>query len=485
MNINNFFLNKKKNFTHNYFNKFKRSHYISELKYLYNKFNHNFNLFDKKKFSICGRIFSKRIMGKSIFIDIKDLTGKIQLYITKKNFLNTYDNIIESLNFGDIIGVKGFLFLTKTEELSIKINYLKILSKNFYLFPDKKFGLIDKEICYRQRYLDLMVNDDSKKKFLIRSKVISKIREFFLSRNFLEVETPVLQLIPGGAEAKPFETYHNYLNSKMFLRISPELYLKKLIVGGLERVFEIGKNFRNEGVSTRHHPEFTTIEFYQAYANYIDLMTITEMLFKFIVKSIFNNYYFKYNNITINFLKPFEKIDFLESIIQFTGLEKKNLFNYEFLFSFLNNHKIKINKNHSIYELQFILFENMVENNLTKPTFILHHPVDVSPLAKRLEENINLTERFELYICGKEIANGFSELNDPEDQLLRFKNQIKNENNIKEIDFDFIESLRYGLPPTAGEGIGIDRLIMLFTNSNSIKDVILFPIMKKEQNINE
>lgn len=466
----------KENIRCEYYNKFKRSHFLSDLYIIYNKFKINFKIFDSKKFSVCGRIFSKRIMGKSIFIDIKDFSGKIQLYINKKN-INNY-NLISFLNLGDIVGVKGTIIFTKTKEFSLKVDFLYLLSKNYMSFPDKKFGIIDKEISYRKRYLDLLVNDISRNKFFIRFKIISKIREFFLSMNFIEVETPIIQLLPGGADAKPFETFHNYLGYKMFLRISPELYLKKLIVGGFDGVFEIGKIFRNEGFSTRHHPEFTSIEFYKAYLNYKDLMLLTENLFTFLVKSVFNSYTCNYNGINLNFSLPFKKIDFLDSIISYTNIEKNNLFNVQFLYKFCLDNNLNIEKNLNIFELQYKIFETFVEDKLIEPIFIMHHPVDISPLARKINDNINFTERFELYICGKEIANGFSELNDPFDQLERFTKQLNKDNLIKSIDYDFIEALKYGLPPTAGEGIGIDRLVMLFTNSLSIKDVILFPIMK-------
>ena len=461
----------------NYFNKFKRTHLIFKMRTLCLNGKDKSFFSNSKKFSICGRIFRKRIMGKVMFLDLKDISGSIQLYLSKKNLDLIYNKLILHLKLGDIIAAEGFLFCTKTNELSLNVLFFKILSKNFNSFPDKRFGLVDKESCYRQRYVDLMVNDDTKKRFILRSKLISKIRKFFIKDNFLEVETPIIQIISGGADAKPFETYHNYLDSKLYLRIAPELYLKRLIVGGFEKVFEIGKNFRNEGVSTRHHPEFTMIEFYQAYADYKDLMYLTEKLFKYLVNSFFSVNSFIYNNILLDFSSDFNRIDFLDSILKYSNFSRDNLFNRDFMIDVLKKHQLIVTESLSVGELQFKLFEYFVEKKLLQPTFVLHHPVDVSPLARTMENNKTMVERFELYICGREIANGFSELNDPNEQILRFSKQLLNKDK-NDIDKDFINALKYGLPPTAGEGIGIDRVVMLFANAMSIKDVILFPLMK-------
>jgi len=469
----------KKSYLCDYFNKFVRTHSISKLRYSYLNMGENFLFFEFMVFSICGRIFRKRVMGKVVFLEIKDISGKIQLYMAKREFNDDYKELVSYLNVGDIIGIRGTLFKTKTNELSLRVLYLKVLSKNFNSFPDKRFGLLDKENCYRQRYLDLMVNDETKRLFLVRSHIISKIRSFFFKRDFMEVETPVMQLIPGGAEAKPFETYHNYLNSKLYFRISPELYLKRLIVGGFEKVFEIGKSFRNEGVSTRHHPEFTTIEFYQAYSDYKELMDLTEMLLNDLSLSLFNKKSFTYNGVTLDFSVKFKRISFFDSILEYCEISKNDLIDRSFLCKLLAKHGIDVVESFSIGELQFKLFEQVVEKQLIQPTFILHHPVDVSPLARTLDCDKNFVERFEFYICGREIANGFSELNDPYEQEARFLKQLRGgENHNSNIDKDYINALRYGLPPTAGEGIGIDRLIMLFTDSSSIKDVILFPLMR-------
>lgn len=459
-----------------YFNKFKRSDTIKNIKNIF--YDKTSYYLEKKIFSLCGRIFRKRYMGKASFLELNDNTDKIQLYLSEK-FLSNYKEIISYIKMGDIIGVKGFLFKTKTNELSLKIIKIIVLSKMLKNFPDKRFGIIEKELKYRQRYLDLMVNEETKKIFIFRSNLISKIRDFFKNKNFLEVETPIIQNMPGGADAEPFKTYHNYLNSNLYFRISPELYLKKLIVGGFEKVFEIGKNFRNESVSKNHHPEFTMIEFYQAYANYQDLILLTEELFKYLILHFFKKDTITYNGIELNFSKKFDQINFFDAIFKYTNdLSTKNITDEIFLKNFLTKNKIEIENITTLEDLQCKIFDNFVEKNLTKPTFVLHYPKNISPLARSLDKNINITERFELYICNKEIANGFSELNDPFEQKQRFKKQIEKKNNNETIDEDYINALNYGLPPTAGEGIGLDRLIMLFTNSNSIKDVILFPFMR-------
>lgn len=464
--------NEKKKHLCMYNNTFNRSNLISELKSDYN------NNILNEKYKICGRIFKKRIMGKATFLELKDLSGTIQLFLSEK-ILTNYKDITNYLNLGDIIGVEGSLFETKTNELSLKIEQLIILSKNINPFPDKRFGLSDKEIRYRQRYLDLIINDETKKIFILRSKIISEIRNFFTKKNYIEVETPIMQCITGGADAKPFETYHNYLDTKLYLRISPELYLKRLIVGGLDKVFEIGKNFRNENLSNRHHPEFTTIEFYEAYSNYKYLMELTENLFNTLAKLIFNNSQFiDENNQIQDFSKEFYKINFHDAIIKYTHLTKNEINNKEILQNILKKENINMEEHLSLAKIQTKIFEHFVEKQLIKPTFILHHPVEISPLSRQCDDNPNLVERFELYINGKELANGFSELNDPIEQENRFKEQIKDKDQNIKYDEDYINALKYALPPTAGEGIGIDRLIMLLTKSTSIKDVILFPLMK-------
>lgn len=464
--------NENKKYLCAYDNTFKRSHTITELKTSYDDNDTN------KSYSICGRIFGKRLMGKASFLDIKDLSGTIQIFLSEKN-LNNYKEIITYLNLGDIIGVNGHLFKTKTNELSLNTKDITILSKNINAFPDKRFGLADKEIRYRQRYLDLIINDETKNCFIIRSKIINEIRNFFIKKNYLEVETPIIQNITGGADAKPFETYHNYMDAKLYLRISPELYLKRLIVGGFEKVFEIGKNFRNENLSNRHHPEFTTIEFYEAYSNYKDLMALTENLFENLAKLIFNSPQFiDENNQLHDFSKKFEKLNFYDAIFKYANLTEKEINNKKLLLNVLNNENIIMDDHSPLGKYQAKIFEHFAEKKLIKPTFIIHHPVDISPLSRQCNNNKDIVERFELYINGKELANGFSELNDPLEQKRRFEEQIKNKNLNMQYDEDYINALNYALPPTAGEGIGLDRLIMLFTKSTSIKDVIFFPLMK-------
>ncbi|HFL8819490.1 MAG TPA: lysine--tRNA ligase [Candidatus Azoamicus sp. OHIO2] len=463
----------------NYFNKFKRSHIIQDVINIFNKTDSYY--FSKKEFSLCGRIYRKRLMGQACFLELRDMSSKIQIYISHSN-IKDYKTIINNITLGDIIGVKGLLFTTKSNELSLKAVSFYILAKNLKSFPDKQYGLLDKELCYRHRYIDLLVNAKSKKTFLFRSELIHQIRKFFMKKKFIEVETPIMQNIIGGADAEPFKTYINCLNEDLYFRISPELYLKKLIVGGFEKVFEIGKNFRNEGLSKKHHPEFTMIEFYEAYANYTDMMNLTEQLFKYLVNTLFNNQEIFYNNTRLNFTQNFTKINFFDAIIKYCdNISFENLNNKELLLTVLIKNNIEINTNWNINDLQCKIFDIFVEKNLITPTFILHHPLGISPLSKTTDYDSNIVERFELYICGKEIANGFSELNNPYEQKLRFLEQLNNKHDKSlQLDDDYITSLEYALPPTGGEGIGIDRLTMLFTNSMSIKDVILFPLMKNK-----
>jgi len=459
-----------------YYNKFERSHLIKDLKIcFYKQTSYYFKL---KKFNICGRVFRKRVMGKASFLFLKDVSDGIQVYVSS-NYIIDYHKFISDLNIGDIIGVRGFLFVTKTNELSLKAVKIYILSTNLKTFPDKMVGLVNKEICYRYRYLDLMVNIKSKAKFLLRHKIISLIRLFFLNDNFIEVETPIMQKIAGGADAEPFKTYHNYLDSHLYFRISPELYLKKLLVGGFEKVFEIGKNFRNEGVSIKHHPEFTMIEFYCAYSNYSKLILLTEKFFSYIMSNLFNTLILKYNNHILDFSKKFIKINFIDAIVFYCkDLTLRDVYDKHKMIKFLLSNNISVDEKYDLYDLQCKIFDRFVESNLIQPTFIMHHPIAISPLSKESDILIDCAERFELYICGKEIANGFSELNDPLEQKKRFIKQLNGKDLDKYYDSDYINALEYGLPPSAGEGIGIDRLIMLFTNSQSIKDVILFPLMK-------
>lgn len=433
--------------------------------------------------SLAGRMMTRRIMGKASFIHLQDVTGRMQFYI-KRDALSEeiYDEFL-TWDLGDIIGATGILFKTKTGELTVKVNHIELLTKALRPLPDKWHGLTDHETRYRQRYLDLIVNEESRNTFLVRTKTIQAIRDFLVQRNFIEVETPMMQIIPGGAAAKPFITHHNALGLDLYMRISPELYLKRLVVGGLDRVFEINRNFRNEGLSTRHNPEFTMIEFYQAFADYLDFMDLTEVMLKEVVEKVLGTMVVDYQGITIDFSKPFARLSIKEAILKFNGgITLEDLENREKLSKILINKQLPVAKDWGVGRLQQELFENTVESKLEQPTFITQYPTETSPLARCNTNDPSFTDRAELYIAGREIANLFSELNDPEDQAARFQKQVEakdaGDEEAMHYDADYIVALEYGLPPTAGEGIGIDRLVMLLTNSPSIRDVLLFPHMR-------
>ncbi|HQZ87332.1 MAG TPA: lysine--tRNA ligase [Gammaproteobacteria bacterium] len=434
---------------------------------------------------VAGRMMTRRLMGKASFVHLQDMSGRIQLYV-KKDLLpeDIYDEF-QSWDLGDILGVEGVLFKTKTGELSIKVQQLQLLTKALRPLPDKWHGLTDHETRYRQRYLDLIANEETRKTFILRSKVIQTLRDFLTNRNFLEVETPMMQTIPGGAAAKPFITHHNALDMDLYLRVSPELYLKRLVVGGFERVFEINRNFRNEGLSTRHNPEFTMVEFYQAYADYFDLMDLTEELLKDIVQKALGTLAVTYQEKILDFSKPFERYTIKEAILHFnTDVKSADLEDRTVLTTLLKKHGIAIDKAWGLGRLQLELFDCTVESKLQQPTFITEYPTEVSPLARCNEKNPDVTDRAELFIAGREIANLFSELNDAEDQAGRFQKQVEAKESGDEeamhFDNDYVVALEHGLPPTAGEGIGIDRLVMLLTDSPSIRDVLLFPHMKAQ-----
>ena len=438
-----------------------------------------------KRVSLAGRIMLKRDMGKSAFIDIQDMSGKIQLYLHKNNLAEQYD-ALASWDLGDIIGVEGVLFRTKTNQLSVKVDKTTLLSKSLRPLPDKFHGLSDsdKEQRYRQRYLDLISSEQTRKTFQIRSQLMNGIRQFLNKAGYVEVETPMMHLLPGGALARPFATHHNALDMELFLRVAPELHLKRLVVGGIEKVYEINRNFRNEGLSTRHNPEFTMLEFYQAYADYHDLMDLTEAMLRELAETILATTQLSYQGETYDLSKPFRRLSVLDAIVEFNPQWTRNdLTELKSLQKIAE--ALKIPESESIGKLQFALFEETVEQNLKEPTFITEYPIAVSPLARRNDKNPEIADRFELYIGGRELANGFSELNDPEDQANRFKEQVKakaqGDHEAMAYDEDYITALEYGLPPTAGEGIGIDRLAMLFTDSLSIRDVILFPLMRPER----
>lgn len=433
-----------------------------------------------EEFALAGRIMTVRNFGGAIFSHIQDRSGRIQIYL-RRDRLGEQFQFFKKLDIGDIIGVKGKPFKTKTGELTIEVREFKLLAKSLRPLPEKWHGLTDVETRYRQRYLDLIVNPQVRETFRRRSLIIQSIREFLLERGFLEVETPIMQPIPGGAAAKPFKTYHNALEMELYLRIAPELYLKRLVVGGLERVFEIGKNFRNEGISTLHNPEFTMLEFYQAYSTYEDLMALTEEMLSSLAQRVCGGTKVTYQGTELDFTPPWPRIPMKEALARF-GLPEA-VEDREAALEKARELGLEVEGDESHGELINLLFEEVVQPQLLQPTFITDYPVEISPLARRKDDDPGLVERFELFIYGREIANGFTELNDPEDQRERFLAQLRKRGIEAEevfIDEDFIVALEHGMPPTAGEGIGIDRLVMLLTDSPSIRDVILFPTMRKK-----
>jgi len=433
---------------------------------------------------MAGRMMSKRVMGKASFVHIQDMSGRMQLFVQRDNLPEGHYQAFKGWDIGDIICAEGNLFKTKTGELSVKADELRILTKSLRPLPEKFHGLTDQEIRYRQRYLDLIMNQESRDTFIIRSRIVQFIRDFFNRRDFLEVETPMMQAIPGGAAARPFSTHHNALDMQLYLRIAPELYLKRLVVGGFEKVYEINRNFRNEGLSTRHNPEFTMLEFYEAYADYNDLMDTTEELLRSMAKLILGDTVISWQGDTYDFGKPFTRMTVKESILHFNPeLEVAQLENLDAARKLAASLDIPIKDSYGLGKVQIEIFEKTVEHRLKDPTFITAYPTEVSPLARRNDEDPFVTDRFEFFVGGREIANGFSELNDPEDQAERFRQQVEEkeagDDEAMHYDEDYVRALEYGLPPTAGEGIGIDRLVMLFTDSASIRDVLLFPHMRQ------
>jgi lysyl-tRNA synthetase, class II len=436
------------------------------------------------KVAIGGRLMLKRVMGKASFGTLQDATGRIQLFVTKDALGEEAYERFKHLDLGDILGAEGTLFKTKTGELSVRVSSLRLLTKSLRPLPDKFHGMSDQEQKYRQRYVDLITDEDARARFTARSKAVSSIRQFMVEHGFLEVETPMLHPIPGGANAKPFVTHHNALDQEMFLRIAPELYLKRLIVGGFERVFEINRNFRNEGVSVRHNPEFTMMEFYAAYWNHHDLMDFTEQVLRHAARAATGSAAISYAGKPVHLDQPFARLSVRDSLVAHAGLTAAEADDAAVLHARLKAAGEEPPAHWTLPELQFGLFEAVVEEQLWQPTFIIDYPVEVSPLARASDSNPAITERFELFITGREYANGFSELNDAEDQAARFQAQVANKDAGDEeamyYDADFIRALEYGMPPTGGCGIGIDRLIMLITDSPSIRDVILFPSLRKE-----
>lgn len=429
--------------------------------------------------TVAGRIMAKR----GPFLVLQDVSGRIQLYVDKKSLPEALAAEIKTWDIGDIVGALGPVHKSGKGDLYVYIESAQLLTKSLRPLPDKFHGLADTELRYRQRYVDLIMNQEVRQVFSLRSQIVNEIRHFLVERDFMEVETPMLQAIPGGATARPFITHHNALDIDMYLRIAPELYLKRLVVGGFERVFEINRNFRNEGLSTRHNPEFTMIEFYQAYADYRDLMDLTEALLRQVVERVFGQSTVPYQGETLDFAKPFARMTVLESILAYNpDLSADALAERESAAAIASAMGIEVKPSYGLGKIQIEIFEKTVEEKLMAPTFITAYPTEVSPLARRNDDDPFVTDRFEFFVAGREIANGFSELNDAEDQVERFKQQVaeKDAGDIEAMhyDADYIAALEYGLPPTAGEGIGIDRLVMLLTDSPSIRDVLLFPAMR-------
>ncbi len=433
--------------------------------------------------SLAGRIITMRDFGKAAFAHLQDATGRMQIYF-KKDLLGDQFILIKKLDIGDIIGVRGKLFRTKTQELTVEVEDFTILTKSLRPLPEKWHGLRDIETRYRQRYVDLIVNPEVREVFILKSVIIKAIRDFLESKGFIEVETPMMQPIPGGATAKPFKTHHNALGVDLFLRIAPELYLKRLLVGGYERVYELNRNFRNEGISTKHNPEFTMLEFYIAYQDYHFLMSLTEEMISTVALKILGSLQVQYENHLIDLTPPWQRIPMLEALVQ-NGVPREVLHDRKQAEAWAKEHGVSVEPGASHGRMLDEIFKEKVEPGLIQPTFIIDHPVGISPLAKRKPDNPDLVERFELFITAREIANAFSELTDPMDQKRRFASQaeakIRGDEEAHSMDEDFIRALEYGMPPAAGEGVGIDRLVMLLTNSSSIRDVILFPQLKPEQ----
>jgi len=434
---------------------------------------------------VAGRMMAMRVMGKASFCHLQDMSGRIQLYVQREAVGEALYAEFKQWDMGDILGAEGVLFKTKTGELSVKVDTVRLLTKSLRPLPDKWHGLADTETRYRQRYVDLIMNEVTRKTFQVRSEVVTFIRQFLTAKGYLEVETPMMQAIPGGATARPFITHHHTLDMQLFLRIAPELYLKRLVVGGFEKVFEINRNFRNEGLSTRHNPEFTMLEFYEAYADYRDLMNLTEDMLRALLQQVLGTTTISYQGDSYDFGQPFARFTLKESILHFNpDLTAADLDTLDRARQVAERLKIPIKSGYGLGKVQTEIFEKTVEGRLKHPTFITAYPTEVSPLARRNDQDPFVTDRFEFFVGGREIANGFSELNDAEDQAERFRKQVAEKDAGDEeamhFDADYIRALEHGMPPTAGEGIGIDRLVMLLTDSPSIRDVILFPHMRPE-----
>jgi lysyl-tRNA synthetase class 2 len=435
--------------------------------------------------SIAGRLMAKRVMGKASFAQLLDESGRMQIFVQRDTVGTEVYQEFKGWDIGDIVGAEGTIFRTKTGELSVKTDTIRLLTKSLRPLPDKFHGLGDQEIRYRQRYLDLIMNEASRETFRIRTRIVQHMRRYLDNKGFLEVETPMMHAIPGGATARPFVTHHNALDLQMFLRIAPELYLKRLVVGGFEKVYEINRNFRNEGVSTRHNPEFTMLEFYEAYADYHDLMDRTEEMLRTMAQEIIGDTKVHYQGDEYDFGKPFVRLTVKQSILFYNSdLSEADLDDLEKARAVAGRLGIPLKDGYGLGKVQIEIFEKTVEHRLKEPTFITAYPTEVSPLARRNDDDPFVTDRFEFFVGGREIANGFTELNDAEDQAERFRKQVEEkeagDDEAMHFDADYVRALEHGMPPTAGEGIGIDRLVMLFTDAPSIRDVLLFPYMRPE-----
>ena len=442
----------------------------------------NYADYENKEVSLAGRLISKRIMGKASFAHLLDCTGSIQLYVSRDDLGDENYAAFKKTDIGDIIGIKGVVFTTKMGEISVHCKSVDLLSKSLLPLPEKYHGLKDTDLRYRQRYVDLIANPEVKKTFITRSHIISAVRSFLDSQGFIEVETPILNTIAGGATARPFITHHNTLDIDMYMRIAPELYLKRLIVGGFEKVYELGRNFRNEGMDTRHNPEFTMIEMYQAYTDFRGMMDLTEKIFGHIADTVIGSRKITYQGVEINLESPWERLTMIEAVKKYVGIDFDATEDLDELKAQAKKAGVEFNDDITWGKLLYECFDQKVEEKLVQPTFVYDYPVDVSPLAKRKPSDKRMTERFEFFITGKEFGNAFSELNDPIDQKERFMAQVrqreKGDDEAQMMDEDYVTALMYGMPPTGGLGIGIDRAVMLFTDSASIRDVLLFPTMK-------
>jgi lysyl-tRNA synthetase class 2 len=468
-----------------YPNDFRRTAWTAELQAKYSERDGESLEAEAIRVAIVGRMMSRRIMGKASFAHIQDGSGRMQLYARRDDLPEGVYAEFKKWDLGDIVAARGIVFRTRSGELSVQVDDIRLLTKSLLPLPEKFHGLTDQEIRYRQRYLDLMMNEHTREVFRKRSRIIDHIRRFFIERDFLEVETPMMHAIPGGAVARPFATHHNALDMQLYLRVAPELFLKRLVVGGFERVFEINRNFRNEGISTRHNPEFTMLEFYQAYADYCDFMELTEDLTRGLALEVCGGEHITYQGASIDLSKSFARMTVKESILHFnSNITAEILGDDTAARKAATDLGIALEDGHGLGKVWIEIFEKTVEHKLVEPTFITAYPIEVSPLSRRSDTDPFVADRFEFFVAGREMANGFSELNDPEDQAARFRAQAANraagDQEAMYYDEDYVRALEYGLPPSAGEGIGIDRLVMLFTDSPSIRDVLLFPLMRPD-----